>query len=110
MRVTVRAIALALALLVVGCGRARTKPGTGETGAECAGLDYCACAKTAGCSVKADGCICGCDYGCPKGCVCVCGGGKYLGCEKKNPTAPPKEPANRTTMVARQRNVIGATV
>ena len=84
-----------LALLAGGCGRARPTPGASETGAECAGLDYCACTKTAGCSVKAEGCICPCDYGCPKGCVCVCGGGKYLGCERKTSPAPSGQPANR---------------
>ena len=88
-------LVLALALLAVGCRRTRPKPGTAETDAACAALDYCACAKTAGCSVKAEGCICGCDYGCPKGCVCVCGGGKYLGCERTNRTASPSESANR---------------
>lgn len=94
----VRAIALALVLLAVGCGRARQNPETGEPGesdAVCEGLDYCACAKTAGCSVKTDTCICPCDYGCPKGCVCVCGGGKYLGCEKKTSPAPSGQPAHR---------------
>jgi len=98
MRAIALALTLPLALLAVDCGRARPNPETGETGetgAVCAGLDYCACTKTAGCSVKSDGCLCPCDYDCPKGCVCVCGGGKYLGCEKKNSPAPSAQPAHR---------------
>jgi hypothetical protein len=75
--------AVLLLLLFVGCAPAKPKPDGKEPPSACEGLDYCACTAAAGCEVKAEGCLCPCDFGCPKGCMCVCGGGKYLGCQKK---------------------------
>jgi hypothetical protein len=60
-----------------------TAPGPTSLAQGCAGLDYCACKAQKACKVKSEGCLCPCDFGCPKGCVCACGGGKYLGCEPK---------------------------
>jgi hypothetical protein len=65
---------------VCGCPTCDPVPDAGsETGQPaCVGLDECACADTAGCSVLAGPCYCPFPK-CGSG-ACFCGGGPYLGC------------------------------
>lgn len=49
----------------------------------CEKLSPCECFERSDCKALSDSCLCECDYECPgkPACDCICGGGKYLGCE-----------------------------
>jgi hypothetical protein len=73
---------LVLAMGLLGCGgsiNSNTGP-DGSTTAACASLGACACmAASDRCTVLAESCWC--PSACDPSIACVCGGGRFLGCE-----------------------------
>jgi hypothetical protein len=87
MRKTFTGAALVLALLGCGGSLNGNKGPDGSTTAPCSSLGECDCYAASGrCAPRTEACWC------PSQCApieCICGGGRFLGCEDSSPPPPP---------------------
>jgi len=89
-------LSLAIAAGIVGCGGSITGTGPmtgqggqggGTTTIPCAAMDACACmAASDRCTAQKEDCWCPSE--CDPQIQCICGGGRFLGCEDRSVIAP----------------------
>ncbi|HEY5448952.1 MAG TPA: hypothetical protein VIQ54_09385, partial [Polyangia bacterium] len=71
-----------LAAALLGCGGSLNKGPDGSTSGACSTLGACECmAASDRCSARTEACWCPSE--CNPNIACICGGGKFLGCENK---------------------------